>query len=144
MSSRWWCCPDRADPVRVAVGKPIRVGPGDEVVVQARLPAASGLGRLFVFAREDRGNDFSPYVPCADELAYGQPKMLSPLSLRLTRQAPGRLLQFRVDIDGFIQLMQEVDALDEPVAKVRLRRRINSDLDWKKRIARRISGLLPW
>jgi len=123
--------------MRVPVGNTLRVGPGDEVVVRGQLPAAAKLGRLFVFASEN-GAQFSPYVPnVADILvANGQPTMLSPLTMRLLTDRADRRIKFKADIDGFIQVMQEVDDKTDPLAKVKLSRTINPDLgwiDWAKR-----------
>jgi hypothetical protein len=123
--------------MRVPVGKTLRVSPGDEVVIRGTLPAAAKLGRLFVFASEN-GAKFSPYVPnVADILvANGQPTMLSPLSIRLLTERADRQIKFKADIDGFIQVMQEVDEATDPLAVVKLSRTINPDLgwiDWAKR-----------
>ena len=131
--------------MRVHAGRKLRVGPGDEVVVQARLPSSSpGLGRLFVFAREGHSGQFSPYVPHAGDVVSGTPQMVTPMAIRLTKAAPVRELRFESDIDGFIRLMQEVDSLDEPSAKVRLKRKINPTLDWKQRMRRRMGEIFWW
>jgi hypothetical protein len=124
--------------LRVTVGRPLRVGPGDKVVVQARLPAASKLGRLEVFSRQN-GSGYSPYVlGVADMMAlHGKPQMMKPLMLRLTSGQPIRELVFTADIDGHIRVMQEVDALDEPKARVRLS---CPDLGWHKRVYRWVIG----
>jgi len=123
--------------MRVPVGKSLRVAPGDEVVIRGILPPPAKLGRLFVFASEN-GAKFSPYVPnVADILvANGMPTMLSPLSMRLLTERAHREIKFTADIDGFIQVMQEVDEATDPLAKVKLSRTINPDLgwiDWAKR-----------
>jgi len=123
--------------MRVPVGNTLRVGPGDTVVVRGQLPSTGKLGRLFVFASEN-GATFSPYVPnVADVLvADGRPTMLTPLSLRLIGEHSNRQMEFKADIDGFIRVMQEIDGKDDPLAKVKLARKINPDLgwiDWAKR-----------
>jgi hypothetical protein len=117
--------------VRVPVGNILRVGPGDKVLVQGRLPAPAQLGRLYVFASENDAM-FSPYVPnVADTVVpNGRPVMLSPLSLRVHGAQPVRQLTFTSDIDGFICVMQEIDTPDEPLVKVRLSRTINPNLGW--------------
>jgi hypothetical protein len=93
--------------MRVAVGRKLRVGPGDEVVIQGYLPPTAKLGRLFVFASEG-GAEFSPYVPnVADMLVVNdRPLMLSPLSLRLTEHYRDRNISFVADIDGYVRVMQ--------------------------------------
>ena len=123
--------------MRVPVGKALRVGRGDEVVVRGTLPPPGKLGRLFVFASEN-GAQFSPYVPNVADIivSNGMPTMLSPLTMRLLTERADRQIKFTADIDGFIQVMQEVDEATDPLAKVRLSRTINPDLgwiDWAKR-----------
>jgi len=123
--------------MRVPVGKPLRVGRGDEVVIRGQLPPSGKLGRLFVFASEN-GAQFSPYVLHAADVpvADGKPSMMSPLVMRLVGERPTRQLTFKADIDGFISVMQEIDTKDDPRAKVKLSRTINPDLgwiDWAKR-----------
>ncbi|MBO4228441.1 hypothetical protein [Bradyrhizobium neotropicale] len=130
--------------MRVLTGKPIRVGPGDEVVVRAQLTTAT-LGRLYVFAREDSEDRFSPYVPHVAALAVGdEPSMLQPMSMRLVAERPMRQISFVADIDGFVCVMQEVDTATDPLAKVRLKRKICPDLDWKSRILRKFQGIFSW
>jgi len=130
--------------MRLAVGRAIKVGPGDKVVVQARLPAGSAkLGRLFVFAKEKSNTGYSPYVAglssgvMADN---GEPNMHSPLTLRLTEGQPTRQLKFVADIHGHIQVMQEVDTADEVLAKVKMSRQICPYIGWKEWLSR----LMPW
>jgi hypothetical protein len=112
------------------------------VVIRGALPAASKLGRLFVFASEN-GAKFSPYVPnVADVLvANGRPSMLSPLSMRLIGAQPVRRLEFTADIDGFVCVMQEIDTSDDLRAKVKLTRTINPDLGWVAWAKRKFT---PW
>jgi len=129
--------------VRVAASKAIRVAPGDEITIRGQLPASSGLGRLFVFASEG-GASFSPYVKGVSNMALndnGQPFMLTPLTMRLVRAQPTRQLTFVVDIDGFIKVMQEVDHQTDPIARVRVMRRINPKLGWKDWITRCLTRL---
>jgi hypothetical protein len=117
--------------MRVEVGKTLRVGPGDEVVVRANMSPAAKLGRLFVFASEN-GAQFSPYVPNVASMIVteNKPAMLPPVMLRLTEARPTRRVSFVSDIDGFVRVMQEVDSADDPKVAVRLSRRINPELGW--------------
>jgi hypothetical protein len=128
--------------VRVAVGKKLRVGPGDEVVIRGILPPTAKLGRLFVFASE-HGAEFSPYVLHVSEMlvANGRPTMLAPLSLRLTEGRADRELTFVADISGYIRVMQEVDAPNDPRAKIKMTRKINPDLGWAAWFQRKF---IPW
>jgi hypothetical protein len=128
--------------MRVPVGNTLRVGCGDEVVVHGQLPPAGKIGRLFVFASEN-GSKFSPYVPHVSDIlvADGRPTMLTPLSLRLIGERSSRHLRFKADIDGFIHVMQEIDATDDPRAKVKLTRTINPDLSWIDWAKRKFT---PW
>ena len=48
--------------MRVPTGPRLRVGPGDAVILSARLPNSAPLGRLYVFAREGE-EEYSPYIP---------------------------------------------------------------------------------
>jgi hypothetical protein len=127
--------------MRVPVGKTLRVGRGDEVVIRGQLPTGR-LGRLFVFASEN-GSKFSPYVPNVADiiLADGRPRMLSPLSMRLIGERADREIKFTADIDGFIWVMQEIDTVDDPRATVKLSRTINPDLGWIDWVKRRFT---PW
>jgi hypothetical protein len=129
--------------MRVAIGKKTRVGPGDEIVVQGQLPPTSRLGRLYVFAAEGKGT-FSPYVPNLTSALITKsdgPAMHSPMSMRLVEERPARELTFVSDIDGYIRVMQEVDNEKDPVVKVRIRRRMNPELPFLKRVSRRLSEL---
>lgn len=130
--------------MRVAASAQLRVWPGDEVIITARLPCASELSRLFVFAREGDAS-YSPYVPgIADALMVnGYPQMMNMLSLRLTRQHSLRELKFTADINGWITVMQELDGKADPLAKIRLQRRINPNLPWHAQLVRKIIGLFP-
>lgn len=128
--------------MRVPSGRPVRVWPGDLVGVEAQL-AASSLGRLYVFAREKREAQFSPYVLHAENaLARGEPYLLSPMSLRLVRERPVQQLRFTVDMDGFLQVMQEVDEPWDPKARVWIRRESSSDVSFLERIRRWMVGCL--
>jgi hypothetical protein len=130
--------------MRVAVGKKTRVGPGDEVVVQGQLPASGKLGRLYVFAAEGKG-PFSPYVQGLSNTTMvvksGGPAMRSPMSMRLVEAVPRRELSFVSDIDGYIRVMQEVDDPKDQVAKVSIKRRINPELPFMKRITRQLTEM---
>jgi hypothetical protein len=130
--------------MRVATGRSVKVGPGDEVVIQAQLPKTARSSRLYVFAK-GKGEQFSPYVANVGSMlvANGKPQMLSPMSLRLAERMPTKQISFVSDIDGVICVMQEVDTKDEPLAKVSIRHKLNPDLTWRQRIARVISGLFP-
>ena len=125
--------------MRVAVGKTLRVGPGDEVHLVARLRPEASLGRLFVFARECRGNQFSPYAPMLD-IAGEKPMLTSPLTLRVSLQAPAAELKFTVDFDGYVKIFQEVDTAKDVLARVKLRRTICARLGWRDWLVRS----LPW
>ncbi len=128
--------------MRVQVGRTLRVGPGDEVVIRGRLPETGKLGRLLVFASEN-GAEFSPYVPhVADMLvANGRPVMLTPLSMRLGGAGCKCQISFVADISGAIRIMQEVDGPDDPRVVVELSRTINPNLGWLARLQRRF---MPW
>lgn len=134
--------------MRVAIGKALRVGPGDEVVVTARLSPPASLGRLFVFVKQRGDSGYSPYVP-APVLIPGaiklddKPPMQMPLYIRLTSNSPLRELKFDSDVDGSICVMQEIDTFDDPRVAVKLQRRICPSLPWKDRLIRRLTGLLP-
>ena len=125
--------------MRVSVGKALRVGPGDEVRVVARLRQEATLGRLFVFAKEGQ-NEFSPYAPMLDVMINDRPPILTPLMLRLTDRQPMRELQFAADFDGYIQIMQEIDTAKDPLARIKLRRTICPRLGWRDWLVRS----LPW
>jgi hypothetical protein len=124
----------------VSAARAVRVGPGDRIVIRGQLPHDGKLGRLYVFASEN-GAPFSPYVHgVANMLAVnGQPQMMSQLSLRLVPAHPVRELSFVSDIDGFICIMQEVDALTDPRAKIRIACTINPELGWKDWLKRKVA-----
>lgn len=128
--------------MRVAASKAYRVGPGDEVVIRGQLPAASQLGRLYVFASAE-GGEFAPYVRNAGNVPVeaGLPMMQTPVSMRLVRSHPAREISFTSDIDGFICVMQEVDDATDPKARIKVERKINPQLGWKDWIARCLTRL---
>jgi len=127
--------------MRLPASKPLRVRPGDEVLVRARLSKASRLGRLFIFAREGE-ETFSPYVPGLSALPSGdEPRMMSPISLRLAETQPSRSASFVSDIDGYVCVMQEVDSKADLLAKVSLRRKINPALPWTQRAKRTLTEM---
>jgi hypothetical protein len=131
--------------MRVEVGRAIKVGPGDEVIVRGRLPANSRLGRLFVFAREGEA-PFSPYVEnIVGKLAVvgERPNMYTPMSMRLSEQRPQHEISFVSDFNGWVRIMQEVDRPTDTRAIVKLSRIINPYLPWRERLMRRIREL-PW
>ena len=117
--------------------------PGDEVLVVGSLPPNARLGRLFVFAREGEA-EFSPYVyHAADKMRIGidgPPQIMHPMTMRLTEQHSLKQLDFIVDIDGYLTVMQEVDRADDPRARIKLKRKICPYLPWTKKIAR----MLTW
>lgn len=125
--------------MRVQVGRKQRVGPGDQIIIRGKLPASGKLGRLFIFASENKAQ-FSPYVlHAADALvANGRPAFLTPLYLRLVGPGAVRELSFVADIDGYICVMQEVDAKDDPLAQVKITRKVNPDLSWRDRLQRKL------
>jgi hypothetical protein len=133
--------------VRVRASKALRVGPGDEVLFAGALSPGQRLGRLFVFAKEG-DVEFSPYVyHAADKMRMAgedHPRMMTPLTMRLTEKKREDQLTFVADIDGFLCIMQEVDAADDPRAKITLKRKICPYLPWPKKISRRLSGILSW
>ena len=107
--------------MRIAASRPLRVCPGDEVVVRGKLPQSAHLSRLFVFAADLEDERFSPYALHAGQLPLernGMPPMQSPMSMRLVEAQPVRELTFVSDIDGFICIMQEVDTAKDPRAMV--------------------------
>ena len=131
--------------MRVAVGKAIRVGPGDEVVIRGQLPSSSKLARLYVFAKEGDA-EYSPYVENLGSLlavSGDRPQMYTPMSMRLDSYRSQRELTFVADIDGYIRVMQEIDKGD-PKAVVKLTRTVCPHLPFKDRMLRRISGVLAW
>ena len=131
--------------MRVPVGKPVRVGPGDEIVVRGRLPDSAKLGRLFVFAKEDAAEQFSPYVQHFGVVTGdGKPHFYTPMSMRLDSYRREYEMSFVADIDGFIRIMQEVDTAKDQLVKVRIRRTICPDLGWKQWLARKLNGMFSW
>jgi hypothetical protein len=131
--------------MRVAVGKAIRVGPGDEVVIRGQLPSSGKLARLYVFAKEGDA-EYSPYVENLGSLlavSGDRPQMYTPMSMRLDSYRSQRELTFVADIDGYIRVMQEIDKGD-PKAVVKLTRTVCPHLPFKDRMLRRISGVLAW
>jgi hypothetical protein len=132
--------------MRVAVGKKVRVGPGDSVVIRGRLTADAKLGRLFVFAKEGDA-EFSPYVEnIGDMLAVSgdRPQMYTPMSMRLDSFKPEREISFIVDIDGWIRVMQEVDRPNDTKAIIKIERTMNPNLPWVQRLSRKLSEMIPW
>jgi hypothetical protein len=131
--------------MRVAIGRALRVGPGDEVMIRGQLPEQAKLGRLFVFAKEGEA-DYSPYVVnVREKMVVGDmPQMLSPMTMRLDSYRRRSEVSFTADIDGYIRVMQEVDKADEPKAVVRLTRTVCPHLPWKDRMLRRLSGARAW
>lgn len=123
--------------MRVTCGRRVRVGPGDRLVVVARLHRDSkGLGRLFVFARAIGDAEFSPYVPNVEAMpSFNEPKMLSPMALRLTYAHPQRQLEFVSDIDGWVRLMQEVDGPKDPRCRIKWRRTVSRERTLAGRLA---------
>lgn len=130
--------------MRVPAGKALRVEPGDEVFITARLVPSERLGRLFVFAREATGGDFSPYVPNIANMVEGEPRLMQPMSLRLTDTRRDRRLSFVSDIDGFICVMQEVDTAKDPLVKIRMKRKICPQLGWREWLHRKMTVFFPW
>lgn len=127
--------------MRVAVTKPLRIEPGDQIVVQARFPAnAPGWGRLYVFASEG-DVEFSPYVANVNHLEEDMPRMYYPVSMRVMPGETARQLSFVSDIDGRIVVMQEMDTPRDPRAQVKVRRTINPALPWQQRLSRQLRGL---
>lgn len=132
--------------MRVTIGKPLRVAVGDKIVLRARLPIGTTLGRLAVFAREGENEAFSPYIPdLAAKIQVvdgeGKPSMLQPMTLRLTARNPLRVLQFTSDIDGRLCVMQEVDSIRDKRVVIKFSRTIAPDLSWTQRLKRHVSEL---
>jgi hypothetical protein len=129
--------------MRVMCGRRVRVGPGDQLVAAARLPHESKLGRLYVFARVLGDDGFSPYVPNLSDLVdTRQPAMQSPKSMRLTSAEPQRQLVFTSDIDGWFQMMQEVDTAKDKRCEIKWKRIVCPQTSWRERIAHRLRGWL--
>jgi hypothetical protein len=129
--------------MRVAVGKALRVGPGDEVLIRGQLPSNSRLARLFVFAKESNGQ-FAPYVANLLAVAVGDtPRMHMPMSLRLDSYRNEKEISFVSDFDGSVQVMQEIDTAKDPRAIVKIKRKINPHLSWKEKLTRRFLAWKP-
>ena len=90
--------------------------------------------------------EFAPYVPDVREkmAVGGEPRMFSPMSMRLDSRRTESEISFVADIDGFVCVMQEVDTAQDPKAKVTLRRKICPDLPLLSRITRALSGIAAW
>jgi hypothetical protein len=105
--------------LRKTATKAIKVHPGDSVVVRAALPSDSGLARLYVWAKEDGTDTFSPYVQGIDAVELdGRPTMLKPMSMRLVSHRPQHKISFVADMKGQIVIVQEVDTFEDKVAEV--------------------------
>jgi hypothetical protein len=128
--------------VRAPASRIVRVWPGDQVVVRARLKGPASLARLYVFAREVVSEEFSPYVPTID--LGGAPVMQSPLMLRLTSENPSRTIGFEVDVDGYIRVVQEIDRPTDQCAQVRIKRVAAPSTSWLAAIGRKIVELVSW
>lgn len=130
--------------MRVMVGKPIRVGPGDTIAVRGQLPETAKLGRLYVFAKEGQGQ-FAPYVQNIGVVTpSNEPFMYTPMSFRLDSARREYTTSFVADFDGFIAIQQEVDTAKDPRVKVRMKRTICRDLGWKEWLTRWLHGMLTW
>ena len=132
--------------MRVAVGKKVRVGPGDEVVIRGQLAHNAKLGRLFVFAKEG-DVEFSPYVQNVCNLlavSGDRPQIFTPMHMRLDSAKPQREISFTADIDGWIRVMQEVDRPNDVKAIVKIERTMNPALPWMQKLSRKISEMIPW
>ena len=123
--------------MRVPAGRRLRVGPGDAVILLARLPGQLSLGRLYVFAREGEDAEYSPYIPgLASAPEYEMPTMMSPLYVRLTQSQPEREMSFKSDIDGWVRIYQEVDAPEDTRVPIRWKYKVDPGLPWHKRLLR--------
>ena len=115
----------------------MRVGPGDAVILLARLPNPSALGRLYVFAREGTEPEYSPYIPgLASTPEFEMPTMKSPLYMRLTETRPESQITFTSDIDGWVRIYQEVDTAKDARVTVRWKYLVDPDLPWTQRVLR--------
>jgi len=124
--------------MRVPTGRRLRVGPGDAVILLARLPGSAQLGRLYVFAREG-DEDYSPYIPgLASIPEYETPTMMSPLYGRLTETRRECEISFKSDIDGWVRIYQEVDEAKDARVAVRWKYIADPDLPWPQRMLRRM------
>jgi len=117
------------------------VGPGDAVVLLARLPDPSVLGRLYVFAREGGEPEYSPYIPgLADMAEFSAPTMSSPLYMRLTEARREGKISFKSDIDGWVRIYQEVYGDRDTRVAVRWKYQVSPDLPWTHRVLRYLRG----
>lgn len=122
--------------MRVPAGPRLRVGPGDEVSLLAKLPGSAQLGRLYVFAREG-GEEYSPYIPgLADMPEFEMPTMNQPIHVRLTDARRESEVTFKSDIDGWVRIYQEVDGLNTPRVAVKWKYQVDPDLPWMERMKR--------
>ena len=131
--------------MRVEVGKKLRVGPGDAVVIRGHLAPNGKIGRLFVFAREGDA-EFSPYVQnvSAKMAVNGMPQIFTPMHRRLDLVRPKCEISFTSDIDGWIRVMQEVDRPNDIRAIVHISRTIDPTLPWIKKVVRQLREILQW
>jgi len=126
--------------MRVPTGRRLRVGPGDAVILLAKLPGPAPLGRLYVFAREG-DEEYSPYIPgLADMPEFEMPSMRSPIHVRLTDARRESEITFKSDIDGWVRIYQEVDGLNTPRADVRWKYMVDPALPWTQRMLRYLRG----
>jgi len=124
--------------MRVPAGPRLRVGPGDEVSLLAKLPGSAPLGRLYVFARQD-GEEYSPYIPgLALMPEYEMPTMNQPIHMRLTAARRESEVTFKSDIDGWVRIYQEVDADKDARVNVRWKYQVDPDLPWMERMKRHV------
>ena len=131
--------------MRVAVGKALRVGPGDEVLIRGQLPSNSRLARLFVFAKESNGRFhplLSPICWLHRRGRYSADAHANVVRLDSTGTKKKRSFRDR-DFDGFVQVMQEVDTAKDPRAIVKIKRKINPHLSWKEKLTRRFLAWKP-
>ena len=98
-----------------------------------------------MFASENGGSNFAPYVPHVADLLAGSelPQMFSPLALRVSEQTPLRTMQFTADIDGRILVMQDVDTPKDHKVQVKLEHTVCPTLPWHQRLGRKLIGMLP-
>ncbi len=123
--------------MRVEVGKALTVAHGDEVTLTAKLMRSADLARLFVFAREEGNDCFIPFIPGLNDklnaIGSSEPMLLTPLQMRLTDQHRTKTLKFTADIDGEIQVMQEIDVATDVRAQVRLKSSPGYVKNWMRR-----------
>ncbi len=123
--------------MRVEVGKALTVAHGDEVTLTAKLVRSADLARLFVFAREAGNDYFIPFIPGLNDklnaIGPREPMLLTPLQMRLTDQHRTKTLKFTADIDGEIQVMQEIDVATDVRAQVRLKSSPGYVKNWMRR-----------